>query len=164
MSNPREENKTKYYYIAAIISIIFAILFVYKFITKDNTGVSYYPLTLGVFFIFVFFGWTLVSAFQENSPPIVKFFEGVFSNISSYQGDQEVHVRVASNAQIAVKTLFNKFSLLFLALSILLVSLSNNYWYFSIWPLFIIFGFSINKSVKNTSSYTDNHFQHNQKY
>ena len=162
MSNPREENKTKYYYIAAIISIIFAILFVYKFITKDNTGVSYYPLTLGVFFIFVFFGWTLVSAFQENSPPIVKFFEGVFSNISSYQGDQEVHVRVASDTQIWVKTLFNKFSLLFLALSILLINLSSNYWYLSIWKLFIIFGFSINKSVKNTSTYTDNHFQNSE--
>jgi len=164
MSNPREENKTKYYYIAAIISLILAILFVIKFIPQDSVSYLSVISTLFVVFSFVFFGWTLVSAFQENSPPIVKFFEGVFSNISSYQGDQEVHVRVASNAQIAVKTLFNKFSLLFLALSILLVSLSNNYWYFSIWPLFIIFGFSINKSVKNTSSYTDNHFQHNQKY
>ena len=161
MSNPIEENIM--YGITAILSIILAILFVIKFIPQDS--VSYYLFvisTLFVVFIFVFFGWTLVSAFQENSPPIVKFFEGVFSNISSYQRDQEVHVRVASDTQIAVKTLFNKFSLLFLALSILLINLSSNYWYLSIWTLFIIFGFSINKSIKNTSTYTDNHFQNSE--
>jgi len=113
MSNPREENKTKYYYyIAAIISLILSILFVIKFIPQDSASYLFVISTLFVVFIFVFFGWTLVSAFQENSPPIVKFFEGVFSNISSYQRDQEVHVRVASDTQIAVKTLFNKFSLL----------------------------------------------------
>jgi miniconductance mechanosensitive channel len=163
MSNPREENKTKYYYyIAAIISLILAILFVIKFIPQDSVSYLSVISTLFVVFIFVFFGWTLVSAFQENSPPIVKFFEGVFSNISSYQGDQEVHVRVASDTQIAVKTLFNKFSLLFLALSILLINLSSNYGYLSIWTLFIIFGFSINKSIKNTSTYTDNHFQNSE--
>ena len=110
MSNPIEENIM--YGITAILSIILAILFVNEFISPD-TSVSYLPVIpwfLGFFFIFVFFCWTIVSAFQENSPPIVKFFEGVFSNISSYQRDQEVHVRVASDTQIAVKTLFNKFS------------------------------------------------------